>query len=418
MTNGSSPREPTSAPRLVLLVSVALAINYVDRGNLATAAPLLQDELGLSGTQLGVLLSAFYYSYVLAMVPMGWLAERYGAHRVLAVGIAIWSVATLLTGFAFGFWTILLLRLMLGVGEAAGFPCASQLFASRLRPAQIDMANGVLGFSYLVGPAIGTLLGGLLMPVIGWRAVFVIFGVVSLFYVWPIARIRLAEPVKSVVAGVAAAGPSFKVILRQRGLWGASLGHFAGNYNFYFILAWLPAYLVKERDFSMNEMAVVAGSAYLINAISALAAGSFVAAWTRSGRSANVLYKSLMALNHVGSLLCMIGMVMLPIEGCIASLWIFQVVVGLASPAYYAIPQIMAGAQATGRWAGVQYACGNVAGIIAPTLTGVLLDATGTFSSAFLLAGALNVLGIVGWVWLLPRIQPIDWSRAAAGHAT
>lgn len=412
MTNGSVPTERTSATRIVLLVSAALAINYVDRGNLATAAPLLQDELHLSGTQLGVLLSAFYYSYVLAMVPMGWLAERYGAHRVLAVGIAIWSVATLLTGFAYGFWSILLLRLMLGVGEASGFPCASQLFASQLRPAQIDMANGVLGFSYLVGPAIGTLLGGLLMPIIGWRAVFIIFGVVSLIVVWPIARMRVARSAQASGDAVTSAGPSFGVILRQRGLWGASLGHFAGNYNFYFILAWLPAYLVKEREFSMNEMAAVAGGAYLINAISAFAAGSLVSAWTRSGRSANVLYKSLMALNHVGSLICMIGMVMLPIEGCIASLWIFQVVVGLASPAYYAIPQIMAGGQAAGRWVGVQNACGNVAGIIAPTLTGVLLDATGTFSSAFLLAGALNILGIVGWVWLLPRVQPINWAQA------
>jgi MFS family permease len=414
MTNAGSPAAPTSPTRLVLVVSVALAINYVDRGNLATAAPLVQDELGLSGTQLGVLLSAFYYSYVVAMVPMGWLSERYGAHRVLAAGIAIWSVATFLTGFAHGFWTILLLRLMLGVGEASGFPCASQLFAGQLRPAQIDMANGVLGFSYLVGPAIGTVLGGLLMPIIGWRAVFILFGVVSLIWVWPIARLHLSRPAQRLSDAVAAAGPSFSVILRQRGLWGASLGHFAGNYNFYFILAWLPAYLVKEREFSMNEMAAVAGGAYLINAISALAAGSLVSAWTRSGRSANVLYKSLMALNHVGSLICMIGMVMLPIEGCIASLWIFQVVVGLASPAYYAIPQIMAGGQAAGRWVGVQNACGNIAGIVAPTLTGVLLDATGRFSSAFLLAGALNVLGIVGWVWLLPRVQPIDWSQAAS----
>lgn len=413
MTQAANGRAPSSATQLVLLVSVALAINYVDRGNLATAAPLLQDELHLTGTQLGVLLSAFYYSYVVAMIPMGWLAERYGANRVLAAGIAIWSVATFLTGFASGFWTILLLRLMLGIGESAGFPCASQLFASQLRPAQIDMANGVLGFSYLLGPAIGTLLGGLLMPIIGWRAVFILFGVISLVMVWPMVRVRLAAPAKAISAVAVAAGPSFRAILRQRGLWGASLGHFAGNYNFYFILAWLPAYLVTERGFSMNEMAAVAGGAYLINAVSALAAGSLVSAWTRSGRSANVLYKSLMALNHVGSLLCMIGMVMLPIQGCIASLWIFQVVVGLASPAYYAIPQIMAGGQAAGRWVGVQNACGNVAGIVAPTLTGVLLDATGTFSSAFLLAGALNLLGIVGWVWLLPRVQPIDWSQAA-----
>jgi MFS family permease len=418
MTLAGNGQTPAQSKQLVLFVSVALLINYVDRGNLATAGPLLQEELGLTGTQLGVLLSAFYYTYVLAMVPMGWLTERWGAHRVLAAGIAIWSLATFLTGFALGFWTILLLRLLLGVGESAGFPSASQLFASRLKPAQIDMANGVLGFSYLVGPAIGTLLGGLLMPIIGWRAVFVLFGVVSLMWMWPILRLGRSEPKQPAAASIAAYSPSFGDMMRQRGLWGASLGHFSGNYNFYFILAWLPVYLIKERDFSMQAMAVVAGSAYLINALSALFAGWAVSRWTQSGRSASVLYKSLMALNHVGSMGCMIGMVLLPTAGSIACLWVFQVIVGLASPAYYAIPQIMAGPAAAGRWVGIQNACGNLAGIVAPTITGVLLDATGRFSSAFVLASALNILGLIGWVWMLPRVAPIDWQRnSSSGSA-
>jgi MFS family permease len=397
----------------VLLVSVALLVNYVDRGNLATAVPLIHDELGLSDSQLGFLLSVFYYSYVAAMVPAGWLGERYGAHRVLAAGIAIWSVATLLTGFTTGFWSILLVRLLLGVGESAGFPCASQLFASQLRLPQIDVANGVLGFSYLVGPAIGTVLGGMLMPIYGWRAVFMLFGVFSLLCVWPLLRLRLQRPEG---APVAAAGPAqlpFSLILKQRGLWGASLGLFASNYNFYFILAWLPAYLVRERGFSMKEMAAVAGSAYLINALSALAAGWAVCAWARTGRSTSILYKSLMAFSHIASMGAMVGMIVLPVSGSIACLCIFELGVGLCSPGVYAIPQIIAGPAATGRWVGVQNACGNLAGLLAPLLTGILLDATGRFSSAFLLAGALNVLGLVGWLGMLPRIEPLDWSRAA-----
>jgi MFS family permease len=382
VADGRNVHAPTGPVRLVLLVSVALLINYIDRGNLATAVPLIHGELGLSGTQLGFLLSVFYYSYVAAMVPAGWLSERYGAHRVLAAGIAIWSVATLLTGFASGFWSLLLLRLLLGVGESAGFPCSSQLFANQLRLDQIAMANGVMGFSYLVGPAIGTVLGGLLMPIYGWRAVFMAFGVLSLLYIWPVFRIRLRPVTSATNEPAGGAAPSFNLILKQRGLWGASLGLFSSNYNFYFILAWLPDYL---------------------------------AAWTRSGRSPNTFYKSLMAFAHIASIGAMIGMVVLPVTGCIACLCLFEIGVGLSSPGVYAIPQIIAGPTATGRWVGVQNACGNLAGILAPLLTGILLDATGHFSSAFLLAGALNVLGLVGWVWLLPRIEPLDWSRAALG---
>ena len=413
MADGRYERAPTGPVRLVLLVSVALLINYIDRGNLATAVPLIHDELGLSGTQLGVLLSVFYYSYVLAMVPAGWLGERYGAHRVLAAGVAIWSVATLLTGFATGFWTLLLLRLLLGVGESAGFPCSSQLFATQLRLGQIDMANGVMSFSYLVGPAIGTVLGGLLMPIYGWRAVFAVFGALSLLWIWPLLRIRLQPLARATDDPSDPAMPPFSLILKQRGLWGTSLGLFASNYNFYFILAWLPDYLVRERGFSMGVMAAVAGSAYLINAISALAAGWVVAAWTRSGRSSNAFYKSLMAFSHIASLGAMIGMTVLPVQGCIACLCLFEIGLGLMSPGVYAIPQIMAGPAATGRWVGVQNGVGNLAGVLAPLLTGILLDATGHFSSAFILAGGLNVLGLIGWLWMLPRIEPLDWSRAA-----
>src|SRR5487761_1621354 len=118
-----SPRAGSSATRIVLLVTAAVFINYIDRGNLATAAPIMQDELHLSAGELGVLLSAFYYGYVVCMPATGWLAERFGARAVLAAGVALWSLATFGTGFASGFATLLALRILLGVGESVAFPC-------------------------------------------------------------------------------------------------------------------------------------------------------------------------------------------------------------------------------------------------------------------------------------------------------
>src|SRR6478735_7020432 len=139
-------RSEPSPTRLVLLVTAALFVNYIDRGNLATAAPLIQDELQLSASQLGFLLSAFYYGYVLCMAPAGWLAERYGAHRVLATGLIVWSLATLGTGLAHGFAALLILRILLGVGESVSFPCASKVFANAVKIENLGVANGVLGF--------------------------------------------------------------------------------------------------------------------------------------------------------------------------------------------------------------------------------------------------------------------------------
>jgi cyanate permease len=250
------------------------------------------------------------------------------------------------------------------------------------------------------------------MASFGWRPVFVLFGCLSLLWLWPWLRTPHRAPEKTAL--VSSDVPSFARILRQRGLWGASLGHFASNYNFYFILAWLPIYLVKARGFSMATMAAIAGGAYLINAISALLMGWATDSWCRAGRSPDLIYKGVMALSHVATIGCMIGMVLLPINGSIACLFGYEVVCGLSSPGVYAIPQILAGPQAAGRWVGVQNTCGNVAGIIAPALTGMLIDWSGNFVSAFVLAAAINVLGLVGWLFILPRIAPLNWQQQGA----
>lgn len=404
---------------MVLLLAAAVCINYIDRGNLATAAPLIEHELGLSKTQLGALLSAFFWTYVACMALSGWLAERYGARRVLAIGVTIWSVATLLTGFAGSLATLLLLRWLLGVGESTAFPSSSKILAAEVPRQQLGLANGVFSFGYLMGPAVGTLLGGLLMARYGWRASFWLFGCLSLLWLWP--WLRLPRPAASATAAAPPAppasrgeaprddSPSFGQILRQRGLWGCSLGHFASNYSFYFILAWLPDYLVNVRGFSITKMAWIATFAYLINAFSALATGWVQDRWCRSGRSPDVIYKWLMGATHLAAIGCIAGMALLPVTGSIACLFAYEFVCGIQSPGVYAIPQIVAGPSATGRWVGVQNTWGNTAGIIAPALTGILIDWSGGFGLSFALASAVNVLGILGWVFILPSIRPLDW---------
>ena len=409
---GGGGRGRTAPTRLVLLVSIAVFINYVDRGNLATALPLLQGEFHLSASQLGVLLSIFYYGYVTAMAPIGWLAERYGAHRILAIGVAVWSAATLLTGFATSFALLLALRLLLGVGESAAFPCASKLLAQTVEVRHLGLANGVFSFGYLLGPAVGTLLGGLLMAAYGWRPVFLLFGCLSLVWLWPWRRVVVDPPLSH--GGAGDAQPALKQILQQRALWGAAIGLFAGNYSFYFILAWLPFHLVKARGFSVDSMAWTASWAYLLNALSALLMGWLTDRLIRGGRSPNLIYKGVMALYSVGGIACMAGVVLLPATGSVAALLVFEVMAGLSSPAIYAIPQIIAGPKAVGRWVGIQNAAGGMAGLVAPAVTGVLVDQTGQFTVAFAIAAAANVVGFIGWVLILPKVAPLRWADSAA----
>jgi MFS family permease len=413
--NRIAGRAPTSSACLVLLISVAVFINYIDRGNLATAAPLMQDELHLSAGQLGFLLSAFYYSYTLAMAPVGWLAERFGAHRVLAVGVALWSIATLSVGFVSSFGALLALRLLLGLGESVAFPCASKLLAQTVEPQRLSFVNGVMSCGYLLGPAVGTLLGGLLMSAFGWRPVFVLLGALSVAWLWPWHRVVVSRLEMNAAPSVAQ--PSLRQILRQRALWSAAVGLFSANYAFYFILAWLPFYLVKVRGFSMDSMAWTASWAYLLNAVFALLTGWLMDRALKAGRSANLMHKGVMALNHVLVIVCMAAMVLLPAKGLIAALLVYEAMAGVASPGLYAIPQIMAGPAAAARWVGVHNCVGASAGILAPAITGLLVERTGQFYYAFMLAAGVSVIGLIAWTLALPPIAPIRWEDADEGGA-
>jgi MFS family permease len=385
------------------LVTLAVFINYVDRGNLSTAAPLIQRELRLTPSELGLLFSAFYWGYVPLVPATGWLAERFGSKTVLGAGLGVWSVATLLTGISSTFTVLIVLRVLLGVGESVAFPCASSIFAAVVSVEHLGIANGIMSFEYLLGPAIGTFAGGHLMSMAGWRPVFAIFGLISLSWLLPWRRTPVPRTARQ---RSSADSPRIVDLIKQRALWGTCLGHFSSNYAYYFIISWLPYYQVTTRGFSYGSMASIAGWAYLLNASTASAMGVLSDHWIRRGGSPTVIYKGTMAVAHAASVACMIGMVSLPRGGSIASLFIFEAISGCSYPGLFAIPQILAGPRASGRWVGIQNAAGNVAGLIAPSVTGFLVQDSGNFGLAFALSALISALGIVGWVVLLPRIEP------------
>jgi len=397
----------------VALLAAALFINYVDRGAVPTAAHLIQDELGFSARQLGLLFSAFFWSYTLLQIPVGWVAERYGAQRVLAGGLAVWACATMLVGLAQSFAALLALRLLLGIGESAGFPAVSKLLATVVPVKSLGTANGIVAFAYLLGPAVGAYCGGLIMVEFGWRAAFWVFGGLSLLWLLPWSRVEL--PRRALQAS-AADGPTLRTLLRQPSLWGTSLGLFSSNYTFYFMLTWLPFYLVRERGFSTGEMASLTGSAYVVNALSALIAGWAIDRVARSGR-ANLAYKAVMVAAHVGSVACMLCIALASPPWAVGGIFVYQILSGMSSPGVFAMSQILAGPGASGRWVGIQNAAGNLAGVIAPALTGLLVEETHHFTAAFLLAASVSVLGLAGWVWMVPRLAPLPWPTLGAAAA-
>lgn len=409
MAEADAPRASTRPIVIVLLLAAVLFINYVDRGAVPTAVPLIQHDLHLDDEQIGRLLSAFFWIYATVQIPVGWLAERYGAHRVLAAGLIVWATATMLTGVTSSFAMLIALRMMLGLGESAGFPCVSKLLASVVPVKGLGHANGIVACAYLMAPGVGVFGAGLLMDHFGWRGTFLVFGVLSLLWLLPWFTVRLPT---LATARADASTPTWSMVLKQRGLWGTSLGLFSSNYLWYFMLSWLPDFLVKDRGFSMHEMEHVLTAGYLINGFSALVIGWSIDRYIARRGSANLSYKLVMVVAHSGSALCMLLMGFASESLAVAGMFGFQVLMGASSPGVYAMSQILAGPRASGRWVGIQNSLGNLSGSISPWLSGIIVMRTGHFGLAFIAAALVSLLGIVGWVGLVPKLVPLQWGAS------
>ena len=395
------------APWLALL-SISVLINYVDRGNLSIAAPLLKDELHLNPWQLGILLSAFFWTYTALLFVVGWLVDRFEVNMVIATGFLIWSLATVATGLVPGFALLLVTRLVLGIGESVAFPSCSKILALHVSEERRGFANGAIITGIRSGPAVGMFGAGLLMAKYGWRPVFIGIGLVSL--VW------LPAWKKWMPRGHALGGSSFRglatiaTMLRKRSFWGASAGHFCGNYLLYVMVTWLPFYLVRERHLSMNAMARVAGLYFLVDATSALTAGALSDFFIRRGYTTTRVRKSVMAIGHTTGAIGIAACALAGPHSYLPWLLVAGAGCGTSASGIYAFCQILAGPKAAGTWTGFQGGFGNFAGVIAPALTGFIVNRSGNFRTPFLITSAIALAGGVAWVFGVGRVEPVTWA--------
>jgi MFS family permease len=355
----------------------------------------------------------FFWTYVPGQILAGWLAEKINPYRAYALGLALWSVSTALTGVASGFSMLIALRLLLGLGESVAFPCSSKLIAQHLPQHRLGVANGMIAMGLSLGPAFGTFAGGLLMAQLSWRPVFLLFGLVSLLWLWPWLSVT-RHLSKADDAPKVDAAPPFRAILARREAWGAGLGHFCNNYAFYFVISWLPLYLVKSRGFTVSQMAELGGLIYVVFAGSSIVTGWLTDRWLAAGGSVTLVRKSTIISGSLLTALAMLGCMIGSAPVAIASLFLAGVAFGLNSPALYSIGQTLGGPRGGGKWIAFQNCLGNVAGIVAPIITGAVVDRTGEFTWAFAVAGLVSVVGAASWAAMIRKVAPIAWAPAAA----
>jgi MFS family permease len=395
---------------LVALLALAIFIHALDRGNFGTAAPLIKDDLRLTNSQIGVLLSAFFWSYVPSHLVAGWLIGRINAYRTLALGLALWSMATFLTGLAGGFTTLFALRLLLGLGESAGFPASSELLAEHLPEDKRGAANALVSAGLMLGNGAGVLLGGLLVARLGWHALFFLFGGLSLLWLLPWQSVSARHRAATSRSLSPLPSPRYAVLFSRRELWGATIGHFCNNYAYFIILSWLPLYLVKQQGYSIDAMAWIGGAVYLLAAVFNIIGGQVSDRWITGGGTVNRVRKTMVIAAGVIGCGCMLACALGGPRTAVAGLLVYSLSAGLGSFGAFAAGQTLAGSRAAAKWMGVQNGISGLSGVAGPMLTGVLIDATGNYRAAFLVSAAVALVGICSWGVVIRKVETINWA--------
>jgi len=395
--------------RVIALLALSVLINYIDRGNLSIAASLLKDELGLSASQLGILLSSFFWSYCLFLPVSGWLVDRFDVRWVMALGFFLWSGATAVTGGLHTFAALLAARLMLGIGESVAYPCYGKILAQSVPEVGRGFANALIAAGVGCGPALGTFFGGTLMARYGWRPFFIVLGVVSM--AWLVPWFAWMPRGSSAVSPVEESGAGFLEILKQRSMWGTCGGLFGANYVLYFEITWLPFYLVRERHFSMGTMAKIGGMGYLCYAAAAVLFGWISDRWIAAGGTPTLVRKTFAGAGAGSAGLLLLGCALAGPTVSVILLLLAFAAGGMCGSNIWAITQTLAGPKMAGRWTGLQNFVGNFAGVIAPAVTGFVIDYTGRFFVAFVIMAVVALLAALSYIFVIGPVKEIAWER-------
>lgn len=421
------PSSRTQARFFVLgLLAVGTMINYLDRAVLSIAAPSLSKELVLDPAVMGIVFSAFSWTYAAAQIPGGVLLDRFGTKLVYFLSVIFWSLCTLLQSVTMGLYSLLALRLGLGMSEAPCFPANSRIVAIWFPQNERARATGI----YTVGEYVGlAFLSPLLFWIVaqfGWRALFVVVGAVGIIFgaLWWSAyrephedrRVNQAElDYIAAGGGLAPAGTdrvafSWRLIgklLTKRQMWGACLGQFGGNSTLVFFLTWFPTYLVDQRHMTWVKLGFFAVLPFISASIGVLSGG-----WL-----SDVLLKRLGSANIARKLPIIIGLLLAStivaanfVDNNVAIIAIMSVAFfaqGMTGLGWTVISDI-APKNLMGLTGGVFNFAANLAGIVTPIVIGFIVHATGSFFGALTYVGAVGLLGALSYIFVLGDVRRIE----------
>ena len=392
---------------LIILLFAAALINYLDRATISVALPQISGELFLGPTAKGVLLSAFFWSYALMQVPIGWLADRVSLRWLYAGSFALWSLACGFTGLAGSLAALIVLRIVLGVGESIYLPGSVKFVSLTFPTEERGLPTAIFDSGVRAGLAIGAPLVAWLVSRHGWRKMFMLVGFSSLAWVLPwIAAFPSRLGRSGQQRNAAAPEPAaHRRLTFNRNLLGASVGFFCFGYYNYLLVTWLPDYLVEVRHLTILKAGFLAAIPYIVWAVAEVAGGWVSDRLVRRGRNETRVRKVMITAGFAT------GLMLIPaaLVGNLTASIILMAggsLVGLASPNLLIVFQACAPRDEVGMWMGFGNFIGNIGGVLSPLLTGILISATGSYVPGFALAPIILVAGLLAYWFIVGELKP------------
>lgn len=387
---------------VVVLLALAAVFAYIDRVNLSVALidPSFKAFFKLSNTDRGLTNSAFFWSYAALQIPAGWIVDRFGSKRPMAIGFLVWSLLTAATALTTGFSALFAVRMLLGVGEAVMHPASMRWIRFNFEERSRGLAIGVFMSGSKFGPAIGAVAAAWLIEHHGWRAMFVIMGLASL--TWLVPWLLLVKP-DTGPAKVEAAAPVVPMsrLLKSPVLWGTIVGTFCYMYFVYFCLTWMPAYFNEARHLSLAS-----SSLFTTFGFAGMATVSILGGWAadlliRRGHGAVKVRKAFTITGFLLATTILIGAQATSLNTALLFSVLSLSGLGLATANYWALTQTLIPGSSIGRIVGVQNFAASAAGIVAPILTGWLVDTTKSFDAPIKTIVVFIALGVGSYLVLV-----------------
>jgi ACS family D-galactonate transporter-like MFS transporter len=408
-----------------MLFAAGVLINYFDRINLSVAGPQLSQELGIGPEKLGILFSAFFWPYAILQIPTGMVLDRFGVKTVGRWGAFLWGLASTMTALASGYGGVFAARTLLGVAEAPAFPASSKGTGYWFPRSERALATSMFDAAAKFSNVIGVPLVAYFVVRLGWRWGFGVTAALSFAYFFAFTRIyedphadeNLSPLERSFIldGGATPEGPPpvsasgmLSYLLSNTKVWGLTIGFAAYGYSFYLFVTWLPAYLIKTFQMNIMHAAVYAAIPWSVATVTDLVVGGWFVDYLIAHGSDETRVRKTVLLTGMCMGLAAFGATRTS-DLTWAIVWLSVALGGLAfaAPVGWSLPSLIAPRGGVGTVGGIMNCANNVMGGLAPLVTGYIVGFTHSFTYALVVAVVILAIGILSFVFLLGKVEPI-----------